>query len=89
MNTPNKLILCGRFWEGKQIHTALFEIDSNDSIMHILNLNTALGGDMAYPGLVALDKSNLLCSYYFGNRTTADIYLAKIAVQAQLIITDE
>jgi hypothetical protein len=66
------LSFLGGFGKG----SLLFEIN-DDTINHILNLNTT-DGDCGYPGLIELNESSLLCSYYSGNSNEANIYLAII-----------
>jgi hypothetical protein len=74
-----KALVAGRYWQGLNPRTALFELDLQSAKLQ-LKLILPSAGDCSYPGLVLKDKT-LYVSYYSSHiDNKSNIYLASVSL---------
>lgn len=76
MPYSNKILLAGREQlEGSIVNVTLFSASFDGKLEVITNLETAVGGDKGYPGLMYKNEK-LYCTYYNGAKSLSSISLA-------------
>lgn len=78
-----KLLLAGRDTKTTgEINVTLFSASFDGSLEEVAILESAIGGDKSYPGLV-YRNGTLYCSWYSGTATLSSVYLATWNVDEQ------
>lgn len=81
MPYSNEILLAGREQlDGSVVNVTLFSASFDGKLEVITILETAVGGDKGYPGLMYKD-GKLYCTYYNGSKELSSIYLASWIVE--------
>lgn len=86
MPFSNSILLAGRerHPSSSEVSTTLFRCSATGELTKIATLETGVGCDTGYPGLVVKDDE-LFCSYYMGKSQAAHIQLAKFSIKQEQI----
>lgn len=78
-----QLIMGSRFFENKNVSTALFVTDLKGNVLKTIKLPS--GGDTSYPGMV-MHKNKLWVAYYSSHEGKSNIYMAVIPLKHLVIM---